>query len=285
MAGDIRGAPHPSDHGDVRHDIVRVAAIADIHVRGNSVGTFQRLFSEIGSAADVLLLCGDLTDRGLPEEAHVLARELSSTLKIPVLGVLGNHDYESGQELEVRDILSNAGVSMMDGDALEINGVGFAGVKGFAGGFGVRMLQAWGEPMIKGFVRETVEDVLRLESALSQLRTVHHRIVLTHYAPIRATVVGESPEIFPFLGSSRLEEPLVTFGVTAAFHGHAHAGTPEGRAMGDIPVYNVAMPLLAKSYPDDLPYRLFEVHTGPSNGVVDVVGVAAAYQVRKDLEL
>ena len=284
MAGEIRGAAHPSEGGAPHQDVVTIAAVADIHCKANAAGAFQRLFGEIGSAADVLLLCGDLTDRGTPEEAHLLAKEINASLKIPVLAVMGNHDYESGHERDVFDILSTAGISMMDGDTLEIKGVGFAGVKGFGGGFGARMLQAWGEATIKHFVHEAVEEVLKLESELAQLRNVQHRIVLTHYAPIRATVVGESPEIFPFLGSSRLEEPLVSFEVTAAFHGHAHAGTPEGRTHNDIPVYNVAMPLLAKAYPNELPYRLFEVHTKPANGVADVATVGAGNEVRKDFE-
>ena len=281
MTSDFRTSVQAPDHEPL-HDVEKVAAVADVHVRATSTGAFQALFSDIGKQADVLLLAGDLTDRGLPEEAQVLVRELSSSLKIPVLAVLGNHDYEGGHEEEIVDILRTGGVTLLEGESCEVLGVGFAGVKGFGGGFGPRMLQSWGEHTIKQFVREAVEDVLKLESALSQLRTTK-RIVLLHYAPIRATVVGESLEIFPFLGSSRLEEPLVTYGVTAAFHGHAHAGTPEGRALNDIPVFNVAMPLLAKSYPGQPPYRLFEVPMGMADGIADEVG--AGYQVRKDLDL
>jgi len=280
MAHELKTPAHPTDHELLRQDVT-IAAVADIHVRTHSAGAFQAFFADIGRHADILLLGGDLTDRGLPEEAHILAKELNSSVKVPVIAVLGNHDCESGHEEEVVDILATAGVTMLDGESCEFHGVGIAGVKGFAGGFGARMLQAWGEPTIKGFVREAVDEVLKLESALSQLH-MEHRIVLTHYAPIRATVVGEAPEIFPFLGSSRLEEPLVTFGVTAAFHGHAHAGSPQGHARGDIPVYNVAMPLLGKCYPDDPPYRLLKVELTPSHGVAQELGTS--YEVRKDLD-
>jgi Icc-related predicted phosphoesterase len=236
---------------------VRVAAISDIHCNKNSQGTFQALFAQIGEAADVLVACGDLTDYGLPEEAKVLARELAA-LRIPVIGLLGNHDYESGQQGEVRSILGDAGMTMLDGESHEVLGVGFAGIKGFAGGFGRGVLGSWGEPMIKQFAHEAVEETLKLESALARLRTPQ-RIALLHYAPIRATVEGEPPEIFPWLGCSRHEEPLTRYPVTAVFHGHAHNGSPEGRTTTGIPVYNVAMPLLRKKFPDRPPFYLLEV--------------------------
>jgi Icc-related predicted phosphoesterase len=261
---------------------IRVAAVADIHVREHSTGAFQSLFADISRHADVLLLGGDLTDRGLPEEARCLAKELTSAINIPVLAVLGNHDVESSAEPEIVRILGDAGVMLLDGESCEVKGVGFAGVKGFAGVFGPRMLQAWGERTLKAFVHETVEEALKLESALAKLRTPK-KIVIMHYAPIRATVVGEPPEIFPFLGSSRLEEPLVTFGVAAAFHGHAHAGSPEGHAMGNIPVYNVAMPLLAKTDPGALPYRVFEVQMDEAQSVAGTSAPNGAYHVSRDL--
>jgi Icc-related predicted phosphoesterase len=157
---------------------------------------------------------------------------------------MGTHDLESGKADDVCSILREAGVDILDGDAREIGGVGFAGVKGFAGGFGARALGPWGEPTIKQFVHEAIDETLKLEGALARLRTTQ-RAVLLHYAPIRATVEGEPLEIFPFLGSSRLEEPLTRYPVTAVFHGHAHNGTLEGRTAADVPVYNVALPLLA----------------------------------------
>ena len=237
---------------------LRIAAVADIHVRKTSQGTLQSLFAEITEKADVLLLCGDLTDYGTLEEGKILAREITSALRIPAVGVLGNHDFESGHEKELVDVLSEAGVTMLDGDSVEVHGVGFAGVKGFAGGFGRRALGAWGEPIIKNFVHETVNEALKLEAALARLRTPQ-KIGVLHYSPIQATVEGEPPEIIAFLGSSRLEEPLDRYRCTAVFHGHAHRGAPEGRTKGAAPVYNVAMPVLLTAYPDRSPFRLVEV--------------------------
>jgi Icc-related predicted phosphoesterase len=252
-------------------EIVRVAAVGDIHYARGSQGMLPALLGQIVESADVLLLCGDLTDFGLAEEARVLARDLSA-IKIPVLGVLGNHDFESGEEQEVSRILSDSGVRMLDGEAFEYRGIGFAGIRGFCGGFGIGALGPWGERIIKDFVQEAVREALKLESALARLRT-EHRIVLMHYSPVRDTVVGEPPEIFPFLGSSRLEEPLTRFAVSAVFHGHAHRGSPEGRTTTGIPVYNVSHMLLRSAYPDRPPYRVFEVRLGaPHDGSVVPIG-------------
>lgn len=228
--------------------VVRIAATADLHCAKTSAGQLQPALARMTETADVLLLGGDLTDFGLPEEAHILARELSA-VKTPIVAVLGNHDYEAGKQDEVRRILLDSGVKMLDGDACEIKGVGFAGVKGFAGGFGRATLGAWGEDIIKKFVQEAVSESLKLESALARLR-MPQRIALLHYSPIQATVQGEPPEIFAFLGCGRLGEPLHRYGVTAVFHGHAHRGTPEGKTSEGIPVYNVAMPLLRRHWPD-----------------------------------
>jgi Icc-related predicted phosphoesterase len=243
---------------------VRLAATADLHCTSTSQGTLQPLFAPVGEMADVLLLCGDLTDRGLPEEAHVLLKELSPVGRIPVVSVLGNHDYESGQHAEVQRILADAGIHVLDGNSCEVLGIGFAGVKGFAGGFGRGALGPWGEEGIKRFVHECIEEALKFEAALARLRTAQ-RIALLHYAPIRATVEGEPPEIFPWLGSSRLEEPLNRYPVSAAFHGHAHHGRPEGRTSGNIPVYNVAMTLLRQTYPDRPPFRVLEIPVEPQS--------------------
>lgn len=240
-------------------DVVRLAAISDIHYSKSSAGSFQPLFSQIAESADVLVLCGDLTDYGLAEEARILAKDLAP-VKIPMVGVLGNHDFEAGQEREIAQVLTDVGVHLLDGDTWEFRGVGFAGVRGFCGGFGRGALGPWGEKIIKDFVHEAVQEALKLESALARLSS-DHRIVLLHYSPIRTTVEGELPEIFPFLGSSRLEDPLSRFDVTAVFHGHAHKGAPEGKTQTGIPVYNVAHTVLRASYPDRPPFRLFEVHT------------------------
>jgi Icc-related predicted phosphoesterase len=237
---------------------LRVAAIGDIHVSRHSQGAFQPLFSQISGSADVLAICGDFTDYGLPDEARVLARELTTAVKIPVIAVLGNHDFESGKQHEIRQILVDAGVTVLDGEATEIEGVGFAGVKGFAGGFGRGALGPWGEHTIKLFVQEAVDEALKLETALARLRT-HQRIALLHYAPIRGTVEGEPLEIFPYLGSSRLEEPINRYRVSAVFHGHAHRGSAEGRTSAGVAVYNVAMPLLTRLYPERAPYVIVDL--------------------------
>lgn len=239
-------------------DVVRIAAMSDVHYSRTSAGTLQPVFQQATESADVLVLCGDLTDYGSAEEARVLAKDLTSALKIPVVGVLGNHDFEAGEQHEIAKILTDAGVRMLDGDSYEVHGVGFAGVRGFCGGFGRGALGAWGEPIIKQFVHEALQEVLKLESALARLKTPH-RIALIHYAPVRDTVEGEPLEIYPFLGSSRFEEPLTRYSVSAVFHGHAHRGSPEGRTSSGIPVFNVCLPLLKALHPDRAPFRLFEV--------------------------
>jgi len=237
--------------------LVRVAAVGDVHCGKDSQGVFQPLFAKMAESADVLVLCGDLTDYGLPEEARVLAREVSA-VKVPILAVFGNHDLESGNATEICTILTEAGIRVLDGDGVEIQGVGFAGVKGFAGGFGARALQSWGENVMKQFVREAVDEALKLEAALARLST-EQRVAILHYAPIRDTVATEPLEIIPFLGSSRLEEPLNRYHVVAAVHGHSHGGAPEGRTTTGVPVYNVALPVLKREFPDRPPFRLLEI--------------------------
>ena len=234
---------------------LRIAATADLHYGKHSRGAFHDTFAEISREADVLLLCGDLTDYGLAEEAEQLVADIRSAVRIPVLAVVGNHDFESGQVELVQSVMDAAGVQILDGASVEIEGVGFAGVCGFGGGFGRRMLNAWGEPLIKQFVQEAIDHAVRLEQALAKLKT-DQRVVVLHYAPIRATVTGEDPEIFAFLGSSRLEETINRYRVNAVFHGHAHNGAAEGETSTHIPVYNVSAPLLQKT---GKPYRIIEL--------------------------
>lgn len=236
---------------------IRFAAVGDIHVTQDSAGQLRDFFTQASEAADALLLCGDLTDYGTAEEARVLADELGG-VSVPIVAVLGNHDYESGTPEKVREILIEAGVRVLDGEACEIEGVGIAGAKGFAGGFGRGSLGAWGEPAIKLFVQEALNEAMKLEAALAKLRT-SRRIALLHYSPVASTVQGEPAEIFPFLGSSRLEDPLLRYPVDAVFHGHAHRGTPEGRTINGVPVYNVARPLLLRKRPDVAPFWLYEM--------------------------
>ena len=240
---------------------IRIAAVGDLHCPRTSSQELQVLFESLADLADVLLLCGDLTDYGKPEEAREFARQLPDARRLPALAVLGNHEYECGRHQEVTDILSEQGVTVLDGTAVVVKGVGFAGVKGFCGGFGERALQPWGEVILKQFVRESVDEALKLESALAKLRTTS-RVVLMHYSPILDTVMGEPSEIIPFLGSSRLEEPVNRYGVTAVCHGHAHHGQVEGRTHGGVPVYNVALPLLRRRFPDQRPIRFLDVPVG-----------------------
>jgi Icc-related predicted phosphoesterase len=244
-------------------DIVRIAAIGDLHYgRAAQPGALQPLFAQISESADILALAGDLTDYGLAEEARGFAKELAA-VRIPMVGVLGNHDVESNQQAEILAILKDAGVVMLDGETTELLGIGFAGIKGFCGGFGRRALGPWGEEIIKKFVHEALDEALKLESALARLRN-DHLVALLHYAPIQATVEGEPLEIYPFLGCSRLEEPITRYPISAVIHGHAHHGAPEGRTRTNVPVYNVSMSLMREHFPER-PFRLIEV--GPASAL------------------
>jgi Icc-related predicted phosphoesterase len=236
---------------------VRIAAMADMHYKKDAADSLRGVLAEISKTADVLALCGDITDYGLPEEAEIAVAEFRAA-PIPIVGVLGNHDYQSGREMHVIDILEKGGVKVLDGDSTEIAGVGFAGAKGFGGGFGPRTLEPWGEMMIKMFVQEALDEALKLESALARLRTPH-RVVLLHYAPIAATVAGEPEQIYPFLGSSRLEDPINRHGCDVVFHGHAHQGSHQGATRTGIPVYNVSLSLMRRNFPEAPPYRLIEI--------------------------
>jgi len=232
--------------------------VADLHFgRAGTGPPLRTLFADVSEQADVLALCGDLTDTGEPEEAKALARTLSPAT-IPTVAVLGNHDYESAKVPEVTRILCDAGVHLLDGSSFEVYGVGFAGVKGFAGGFGRRALGPWGEEVVKLFVQEALNEALKLETALARLRK-SPRIVLMHYSPIEATVEGEPKEIYPYLGSSRLEEPLTRYPVDAVFHGHAHHGAAEGRTRTGAPVYNVSMHLMQREQPDGPLFRFLDL--------------------------
>ena len=231
-----------------------VAACGDLHLKDDRTHSFRELFGEISQAANVLVLCGDLTDTGKPKEAEILAEDLRACA-IPVVGVLGNHDYESGQEAKVAEILKSAGMHLLDGQTYELDGVGFVGVKGFIGGFGKRMLSAFGESSIKALVAESLNEAMRLENAMRTVRS-RRAVVVLHYAPVLDTVEGEPLEILPFLGSSRLAETIDRFKVSAVVHGHAHRGKYEGRTPGGAPVYNVASHV---EKPTGRPYALIEV--------------------------
>ena len=238
--------------------ILRVAAMADVHYRANPPGPSRAaLYQQVSEAADVLVICGDLTDYGMPDEAQLVVRELAA-VRIPIVAVLGNHDYESGNQAEVSKTLIDAGIHLLDGESCEIGGVGFAGCKGFCGGFGKRTLEPWGESIIKRFVQEACDESLKLESALARLRTPQ-KIAVLHYAPVQMTVEGEPPEIYAFLGSSRMEDPINRYEVHTVFHGHAHRGTFRGQTSAGIPVYNVSVSLLERTFPDKPLFHLIEV--------------------------
>src|SRR5262249_54268905 len=232
------------------------------------------LFTRLSESADVVVIAGDLTDYGLPEEAKLLAKELAA-LRVPAAAVLGNHDVESGKSTEVAAILRDAGLTILDGDACELGGVGIAGVKGFGGGFGKHALGPWGETTIKQFVREAVDEALKLEAALARLKT-GRPIAVMHYSPVQSTVDGEPPEIYPFLGSSRLEEPIGRYPVSFVVHGHAHRGRLQGATTTGVPVYNVSMPLLTRAQPGTPPFRVLELP-----GVEPVAAIAPGAPPRR----
>lgn len=238
----------------------KIAAVGDIHVKDTDKGKWTENFKEISKKADILLICGDLTDTGDEAEAQVLCDELRAC-SIPVVAVLGNHDYEKGRHKIIRQIVQNDNVHILDGEAIVIDDVGFAGVKGFGGGFDHYMLSTFGEGAIKAFVQEAVDEALHLDRALSRLDANDEqmkKIAVLHYSPIKETVVGEPEALFPFLGCSRLSEPLNRRKVSVAFHGHAHAGTLEGMTSGGIKVFNVSKPILVKEgY--KLPFYIYEV--------------------------
>jgi Icc-related predicted phosphoesterase len=230
---------------------LRVAAIGDLHVQEDSVAPYREMFAEISTKADVLVLCGDLTNFGRTREAEILAEDIKSC-SVPVLGVLGNHDYECGQPEKVCEILHAAGMKVLDEQAVEIEGVGFAGVKGFLGGYGRGELAPFGEPIVKAFVDEVMNEARKLENQLRTLRT-DRSVAVLHYSPIVDTIEGEPPAIFQYLGSQRLCEPIDRFDhVKAVVHGHAHHGKYQGRTPRGTPVYNVAQfvlkPLFGKAY-------------------------------------
>jgi Icc-related predicted phosphoesterase len=235
---------------------MRIAATADLHFSPQSYDRIRDQMSRIRDQADLLIVAGDLTNYGTVQEMESLLNALVR-VRVPVVAVLGNHDYESGHEVELMRMMTAEGIKVLDGTAYERDGVGFAGTKGFAGGFGRGVLTAFGEAPIKAFVQAGIDEALKLERAMAQLRT-EKRVVVLHYAPIGATVQGEVPEIYPYLGTSRLGEVVDRHGATAVVHGHAHHGHPDGRTTAGIPVYNVGLPLLMSRDPAT-PYRIIDL--------------------------
>ena len=237
-------------------ETLKLAAIGDLHVTEASEHRYRDMFAEISEVADVLALCGDLTNFGKTREAEILAEDLRHCT-IPAVAVLGNHDYECGQPEEVARILHGAGVTMLGEQAVVINDVGFAGVKGFLGGFGRGELGAFGEAPIKAFVDAALEEARKLENALRSLKT-ERSVAVLHYSPIAETLAGEPIEIFQYLGSARLADAIDRFDhVKAVVHGHAHHGKYEGHTARGTPVYNVAQFVVREEF--KRPYALLEI--------------------------
>ncbi|GEO04220.1 metallophosphoesterase [Adhaeribacter aerolatus] len=238
----------------------RIAAVGDIHVKETDHGKWTEYFKNVGREADILILAGDLTDTGHLNEAEILKEELKAC-SIPIVAVLGNHDFERDQQKTIKKMLESDQIHILDGEAVVINNIGFAGIKGFGGGFGRYMLSMFGEQMFKSFVQEAVDEALKLDRALAHLESNYEedlkKFVVMHYAPIKETIEGEPHEIWPFMGSSRLVEPINRREVEAVFHGHAHVGTLEGQTSAGVKVYNVARPILQRSH--QLQHYIYEV--------------------------
>src|SRR5579859_3827297 len=235
---------------------MRIAATADLHFSSARANALHEQLNTVRQEADILVLAGDLTNYGQPEEMEPLLNVVVRS-RVPTVAVLGNHDYESGKQNELMRMMSSSGIKVLDGTAYERDGVGFAGTTGFVGDFGRGVLTAFGEAEIKQFVQASIDEALKLERAMAQLRTPK-RVVVVHYSPIAATVQGEAAEIFPFLGTSRLAEVIDRHGADLVLHGHAHHGQLEGKTTGGSPVYNVAITLLQARQPSGA-YRIFEV--------------------------
>jgi uncharacterized protein len=235
---------------------MRIAATADLHFSPQSYDRIREPLAQVRDEADVLVIAGDLTNYGKTEEMHSLLNALVR-LRIPIVAVLGNHDYESSCEQELMKMMTEEGIKVLDGSSYERDGVGFAGAKGFIGGFGRGLLTAFGEKETKAFVQASLDETLKLERALSMIRT-ERIVIVTHYAPICDTVIGEPQEIWPYLGSSRLAEVIDRHGAKIALHGHAHHGKLDGKTTGGVPVHNVALSLLMQ-HNGGKPYRVFDV--------------------------
>ncbi|MFJ4863627.1 MULTISPECIES: metallophosphoesterase [unclassified Streptomyces] len=233
--------------------MIRVAAVGDIHLGPGSEGLLRPAFETLEDCADLLLLAGDLTRHGTPQEAHVVAGEVAR-LPVPVIAVLGNHDYQSNRQAAVTRVLAEAGVRVLEGDGvlIDVDGakVGIAGTKGFGGGFAGRCGSEFGEPEMKAFIRYTRHCADELARSLRELAEAGSdlRIALTHFSPVADTLAGEPPEIFPFLGSYLLAEAVDEAGADLAVHGHAHLGTEHGTTAGGVRVRNVAMPVIDRAF-------------------------------------
>ncbi|GAA1560026.1 metallophosphoesterase [Actinomadura kijaniata] len=230
--------------------MIRVAAVGDLHVGPEVAGAYRERLTGLPDHADLLLVAGDLTRHGTVEEGKVAAEELHD-LGVPVITVLGNHDYHSDQQDDITRVLEDAGITVLEGEGttVECGGtcVGIAGGKGFGGGFAGRCASDFGEPEMKAFVGHTKAFAERLGTALLGL-DCDTRICLTHYSPVEETLSGEPPEIYPFLGSYLIAEAIDASGCDLAVHGHAHKGSEKGVTPGGVRVRNVALPVIQQAY-------------------------------------
>jgi Icc-related predicted phosphoesterase len=242
---DENGRPEP-----VHTETIRIAAAGDVHCRESHRDEVASAFAELEGTVDMLLLAGDLTTCGEPAEAQVLA-DACRPLSMPVIAVLGNHDWHARRADEVSAVLSEAGVEMLErGSTIhEVRGreIGIAGAKGFVGGFGGAHLPDFGEPLLRDVYRETSDDVEALGASLREIANCPLRVVLLHYAPTSTTLEGERTDIWAFLGTDRLAAPILEHQPDVVLHGHAHAGTLEGR-IGEVPVYNVSVPVIGRDF-------------------------------------
>lgn len=235
---------------------MRLAAVADIHLKAEDHDRNVRAFSAVNEAADVLVIAGDLTNHGLPDEMRACLSVLEH-VHIPIVAVLGNHDHESGQQDELAGMVRLAGLHLLDGNCFEFEGVGFAGTKGFAGGFAPYELMPFGEGGIKNFVEIAEREAIKLDYGLAQLKTAV-KIAVTHYSPVKGTIIGEPEPIFPFLGSSRLERAFDRHHPMLALHGHAHHGTFFAESSAGTRVYNVALHIL-RERGEPHPFTIFDL--------------------------
>ena len=234
---------------------MKIAVIGDLHCGSERSGFIRTLLSGVEKEADMLALAGDLTNTGMIQEMEVLLDELKF-FGGPIAAVLGNHDHEQNHTELLVKMMESRGVCVLDRSSCVVGGVGFFGTKGFCGGFGNRRIQPFGEYAIKAFVQAGVNEVMAMEQALVELSTPI-KVGLLHYAPIRATLQGESPELFPFLGTSLMADVLDRHNVTVAFHGHAHNGALHGHTPGNVPVFNVSR--FAREQAGKKPYKLYDV--------------------------
>jgi Icc-related predicted phosphoesterase len=230
--------------------VIRIAAVGDVHMDEDVVGRFRPALEELPDCADVLLLAGDLTRHGTEAEARCVAREFGG-LGVPVVTVLGNHDHQCDEVPQVIKVLTDAGITVLEGEGIVLEcasgRLGVAGVKGFGGGFAGRRASDFGEPEMKAFVRTTNDSAEALGRALRGLHC-DLLVALTHYSPVPDTLLGEPLEIYPFLGAYQLGQAIDSAPTALALHGHAHAGSPRGTTPGGVPVRNVAHPVIEQAY-------------------------------------